>query len=61
MSVSEEPSGQREEGAEASSGAQAESVGLPAGWTREDLLALADQVYELLLRDLLLERERGAL
>jgi hypothetical protein len=30
-----------------------------AGWRPEDLRELADQVYELLLRDLMLERERG--
>lgn len=37
-----------------------EGTDLPEEWTRKDLLALADRVYQLMLQDLLLERERGA-
>jgi len=40
-------------------GEETEST-LPAGWTHADLQVLADRVYQLLLKDLLLERERGA-
>jgi hypothetical protein len=39
---------------------EATSAGLPAGWTHADLQALADKVYDLMLQDLMLERERGA-
>jgi hypothetical protein len=38
---------------------ESESSGLPASWTSADLKTLADKVYELLLQDLMLERERG--
>ena len=34
--------------------------GEPASsWTRADLERIADKVYELLMKDLMLERERG--
>ena len=46
--------------ADASASAENESNEPSAGWSPEDLQELADQVYELLLRDLMLERERGA-
>ena len=43
-----------------SADASPEELGLPAGWTRARVNELADKVYELLLRDLNLERERGS-
>ena len=45
--------------AEAPAGQEPESQGQAANWTSADLQVLADKVYELLLRDLLIERERG--
>ncbi len=36
-----------------------ESSGQTAAWTSADLDKLADKVYELLMKDLMLERERG--
>lgn len=36
-----------------------ESGGSTAAWTNADLEKLADKVYELLMKDLILERERG--
>ena len=48
-----------QEDEQAATNQESESSGLPAEWTRADLGALADKVYELLLQDLMLERERG--
>jgi hypothetical protein len=38
---------------------QPQSEGQTTGWSSADLEILADKVYELLLKDLMLERERG--
>jgi hypothetical protein len=49
------------EGSRAGSENQEQELqGLPAEWTFADLKDLADKVYDLMLQDLLLERERGA-
>lgn len=48
-----------QEDEQAATNQESESSGLPADWTRADLRTLADKVYELLLQDLVLERERG--
>ena len=58
--VGREPADQTSEQANASASGGPESNEPSVGWTPEDLKALADEVYELLLRDLMLERERGA-
>ena len=44
---------------QAATNQETESGEPPAGWTPADLKILADKVYELLLKDLMLERERG--
>jgi hypothetical protein len=38
---------------------EATVAGLPAGWSFADLQALADKVYDLMLQELTVERERG--
>lgn len=48
-----------EESSSAPESEEATPAGLPAGWTYTDLRALADKVYDLMLQDLRLERERG--
>ena len=53
------PTKARNTQAEAPAGQEPESQDQAASWTSADLQVLADKVYELLLRDLLIERERG--
>jgi len=54
---------ERPSGVEGSSSApeseEATPAGLPAGWSFADLQALADKVYDLMLQELTVERERG--